>query len=65
MKNGLALALCAVLFLLSLAFGQSSALPLTQRIPLPNVDGRMDHMGIDVAGQRRCSPPPSTITLFR
>ena len=51
MKNGLAL--CAiVLFLLSLAFGQSSALPLTQRIALPNVDGRMDHMGIDIAGQR-------------
>ena len=47
MKNGLAL--CAiVLFLLSLAFGQSSALPLTQRIALPNVDGRMDHMGIDI-----------------
>ena len=36
MKNGLAL--CAiVLFLLSLAFGQSSALPLTQRIALPCV----------------------------
>ena len=51
MKKGLAL--CAmVLFLLSLAFGQSSALPLTQRIALPNVDGRMDHMGIDIAGQR-------------
>src|SRR2546425_1494093 len=51
MKNGLAL--CAmVLFLPYLAFGQSSALPLTQRIALPNVDGRMDHMGIDIAGQR-------------
>jgi hypothetical protein len=51
MKNGLAL--CAILFfLLSLAFGQSSVLPLAQRIPLPNVDGRMDHMGIDMAGQR-------------
>src|SRR6266516_546890 len=51
MKNGLAL--CAmVLFLPCLAFGQSSALPLTQRIALPNVDGRMDHMGIDIAGQR-------------
>lgn len=35
-----------------LAFGQSSALQLTQRIALPNVDGRMDHMGIDIAGQR-------------
>src|SRR5437762_14386532 len=51
MKNGLAL--CAVvLFLPSVAFGQSSALQLTQRIALPNVDGRMDHMGIDIAGQR-------------
>ena len=51
MKSALAL-FAMVLLLLSLAFGQSSALPLTQRIPLPNVDGRMDHMGIDVAGQR-------------
>src|SRR5207253_5077685 len=51
MKNGLAL--CAMVLLLPcLAFGQSSALPLTQRIALPNVDGRMDHMGIDIAGQR-------------
>ena len=51
MKNGLAL--CAVvLFLPSVAFGQSSALQLTQRIALPNVDGRMDHMGVDTAGQR-------------
>jgi hypothetical protein len=41
-----------VLFPLSLASGQSSALPVTQRIALPNVDGRMDHMGIDIAGQR-------------
>src|SRR5579864_6062421 len=51
MKNGLAL--CAmVLFLLSPVLGQSPALPLAQRIALPNVDGRMDHMGIDTAGQR-------------
>ncbi len=51
MKNGLAL--CAMaLFLPSVAFGQSSALQLTQRIALPNVDGRMDHMGVDIAGQR-------------
>ena len=51
MKNGLARCVM-VLFLLSSAFGQSSALPVTQRIALPNVDGRMDHMGIDIAGQR-------------
>src|SRR5947199_7531905 len=51
MKNGLAL--CAVvLFLPSVAFGQSSALQLAQRIDLPNVDGRMDHMGVDLAGER-------------
>jgi hypothetical protein len=51
MKNGLAL--CAMaLFLPSVAFGQSSALKLTQRIALLNVDGRMDHMGIDIEGQR-------------
>src|SRR6266566_7167149 len=51
MKNGLAL-YAMVLFLPSLVFGQSSALQLTARIALPNVDGRMDHMGIDLAGQR-------------
>jgi DNA-binding beta-propeller fold protein YncE len=51
MRSGLAL--CAmVLFLAGLAFGQSSALKLTQRIALPNVNGRMDHMGIDIGGQR-------------
>src|SRR5215469_3507328 len=51
MKNNLAL--CAMLlFLPGLAFGQSSTLQLTQRIALPSVDGRMDHMGIDIAGQR-------------
>ena len=50
MKNGLGL--CAMVLFLSSASGQSPALPLTQRIALPNVDGRMDHMGIDIAGQR-------------
>jgi DNA-binding beta-propeller fold protein YncE len=30
----------------------SAALTLKTRIPLSNVDGRMDHMGIDVKGQR-------------
>ena len=50
MKNGLGL--CAMVLFLRSASGQSSALPLTQRIALPNVDGRMDHMGIDIAGQR-------------
>src|SRR3974377_428170 len=41
-----------VLFLLSLAFCQSLPLPVMPRIALTNVDGRMDHMGVDTAGQR-------------
>src|SRR5207245_9755351 len=51
MRNRLAL-WAMVLFLPGLAFRQSSALQLTQRVALPNVNGRMDHMGIDIAGQR-------------
>lgn len=31
---------------------QSDVLSLESRIPLPNVQGRMDHLGADVAGQR-------------
>ncbi len=31
---------------------QSSALTLTARIPLPNIKGRMDHLGVDMKGQR-------------
>jgi len=41
------------LLLPSVAFGQASpALQLTTRIALPNVDGRMDHLSVDLAGQR-------------
>jgi DNA-binding beta-propeller fold protein YncE len=41
------------LFLPSLAVGQaSSTLELKGRIPLAKVDGRMDHVGVDIAGQR-------------
>jgi hypothetical protein len=51
-----ALAWCLVLqaFLLpGLALGQAAApLELTTRIALAKVDGRMDHMGVDVMGQR-------------
>jgi hypothetical protein len=37
----------------SLAVGQtSSTLELTGRIPLAKVEGRMDHVGVDVAGER-------------
>ena len=42
-----------LLFFCSLAVGQvSSALSLQARIALPNVDGRMDHLAVDVKGQR-------------
>jgi DNA-binding beta-propeller fold protein YncE len=42
-----------LLLLNSMAIGQeSSALSLKTRIALPNVDGRMDHFGVDVKGQR-------------
>jgi DNA-binding beta-propeller fold protein YncE len=44
----------ATLFLLNgLAVGQeSTALSLKTRIALPNVQGRLDHFGVDVKGQR-------------
>jgi DNA-binding beta-propeller fold protein YncE len=52
MRNGPAFCLMFLL-LPGVAFGQAStALQLTARIALPNVDGRMDHMGVDLAGQR-------------
>ncbi len=52
MRKGLALCLMFLL-LPSLAHGQASpALQLTTRIALPNVDGRMDHFGVDMAGER-------------
>src|SRR6266852_8776631 len=45
--------MATLLLLNSLAVGQeSSALTLKTRIALPNVDGRMDHFGVDVKGQR-------------
>jgi hypothetical protein len=41
--------LAALLFVNSLAMAQeSSALPPNTRIPLPNVNGRMDHFSVDV-----------------
>jgi DNA-binding beta-propeller fold protein YncE len=52
MRNGTAICLMFLL-LPGLAFGQGSPpLQLTTRIALPNVDGRMDHMGVDLAGER-------------
>src|SRR6266849_2097970 len=45
--------MATLLLLNSLAVGQESpALSLKTRIPLSNVDGRMDHFGVDVKGQR-------------
>jgi hypothetical protein len=45
--------IATLLLLNSLAVGQEpSALSLKTRIALPNVDGRMDHFGVDVKGQR-------------
>ena len=52
MRNGAAFCLMFLL-LPGVAFGQASpALQLTTRNALTNVDGRMDHMGVDLAGQR-------------
>src|ERR1043166_5838377 len=41
------------LFLSASALAQPSApLRLVARVPMPHVDGRLDHMALDVAGQR-------------
>jgi len=49
-----AIAACIALMLLpSFAIAQGTApLKLSARIPLPNVNGRMDHMAVDIDGQR-------------
>src|SRR5215469_6481374 len=54
MRNGLAWCLVLQALLLpGLAIGQASApVELTTRIALAKVDGRMDHMGVDVMGKR-------------
>jgi DNA-binding beta-propeller fold protein YncE len=54
MRNGLAYCLVLqVLLLPGLAFGQASpVLELKTRIALEKVGGRMDHMGVDLMGQR-------------
>ncbi len=52
MKNRLALCFALVL-LPGLAAAQAPApLKLSARIPLANVNGRIDHMGVDIDGQR-------------
>src|SRR5258708_30211902 len=54
MKYGVPTLLLAPLLALSaLAVGQeSSVLSLKTHIPLPNVNGRIDHLSVDVKGQR-------------
>src|SRR6202035_5051704 len=54
MRSSLAVGLALqALVVPSLAIGQtSSTLELRSRIPLAKVDGRMDHVGVDLAGQR-------------
>ncbi len=45
--------IATLLLISSLAVGQeSSALSLKTRIALTNVDGRMDHLAVDLKGQR-------------
>lgn len=42
----------ALVFAAVLQAADSTALRLVQTIPLPDVEGRIDHMGVDVQGQR-------------
>src|SRR5215469_16426359 len=35
------------------ANGSSSSLLLIQRIPIPNVNGRIDHMAVDITGREK------------
>jgi hypothetical protein len=51
MKNGLALCIALVLSP-GLAVAQTAPLKLSARIPLENVNGRMDHIAVDIDGQR-------------
>src|SRR5436190_18086629 len=45
--------IAALLFLSILAIGQeTSALSLKTHVALPNIDGRMDHLSVDIKGQR-------------
>jgi hypothetical protein len=54
MRNGLGLGLLVwALVLPTLAMGQATpSLELKGRIPMAKVDGRIDHVGVDLAGQR-------------
>lgn len=53
MRNIFVLALALPVLLPTLVLGQTpSTLELMSRIPLAKVNGRMDHVGLDLAGQR-------------
>jgi len=51
MKNFLRVGVTALLFLSAL-ISRANPLRLVQTIPMPNVKGRIDHMDVDVKGQR-------------
>lgn len=56
-KRFATLLLLPVLLLPVLAMGQSSpVLVLKTRIALANVNGRMDHLGVDLKGERLFAP---------
>jgi DNA-binding beta-propeller fold protein YncE len=50
-RNGLAFAFAGWAFV-TIAAADDSPLRLVQTVPLPRVEGRIDHLAIDVAGQR-------------
>jgi hypothetical protein len=53
-------------FLLALIDKAQSDAPLklTQTIPMPGVQGRMDHMGVHVKGNRYSFPPMASIAKW-
>src|SRR5215467_16378714 len=53
MKTFLNVLLAALIFrAIDVQTQESSALRMVQTIPLPNVEGRIDHIAVDVKGQR-------------
>jgi DNA-binding beta-propeller fold protein YncE len=57
MKKGFAIFLTIAMLAVPNAHGQTAPpLRLVQTIPLPNVDGFLDHMGVDIQGERLLVP---------
>jgi DNA-binding beta-propeller fold protein YncE len=52
MKNTVALLAMVLLVSITANAQGTEPLKLVQSIPIPNVEGRLDHMGVDVAGKR-------------